>query len=272
MEKKKILELYDIHKTFSMDTNPLNDKKALRGVSLTIYEGDFVSVIGSNGSGKSTLLNCIAGRFPIEEGSIILNGRELRKDLEEKRAKYIARVFQDPLEGTIASMSLFENLSIASRRGERQSPFRWALSKKKEVAFAELLKSLNLGLENRLNSPMGTFSGGQRQSITLLMATLKKPELLLLDEHTAALDPKTARTVMELTNQMVREHNIPTLMITHNMKDAIAYGNRLIMMNEGKIIFEAEGEEKKNLKVQDLIDKFNALGEGTLSDSQILAN
>ena len=251
-----MLEVIDLHKTFHLDSNPENDKYALQGVSLTINEGDFISVIGSNGSGKTTLLNLIAGVRHADSGTILLNGKNIGKLPVHKRAKYIGRVFQDPMVGTIADISLFENLSIASRRGKKQSPFRWALTKESQHEFEELLRPLGLGLESRLNAPMGTFSGGQRQSVTLLMATLAKPEVLLLDEHTAALDPATAKKVMELTDKIVTESKIPTLMITHNMKDAIRYGNRLIMMDAGKIVYECSGEEKANLKTKDLIEKF----------------
>ena len=251
-----MLEVIDLHKTFHLDSNPENDKYALQGVSLTINEGDFISVIGSNGSGKTTLLNLIAGVRHADSGTILLNGKNIGKLPVHQRAKYIGRVFQDPMVGTIADISLFENLSIASRRGKKQSPFRWALTKESQRQFEELLRPLGLGLENRLNAPMGTFSGGQRQSVTLLMATLAKPDVLLLDEHTAALDPATAKKVMELTDKIVTESKIPTLMITHNMKDAIRYGNRLIMMDAGKIVYECSGEEKANLKPKDLIEKF----------------
>lgn len=257
-----------LKKTFHLDDNPANDKLALNGVDLTIEDGDFITVIGSNGSGKTTLLNLIAGVVTPDEGKIVLNGTDITRLPIHKRAKYIGRVFQDPMVGTIADISLFENLSIASRRGAKQSPFRWALTKESEQRFKELVAPLGLGLENRLNAPMGTFSGGQRQSVTLLMATLARPELLLLDEHTAALDPGTAKKVMELTSKIVTESKIPTLMITHNMKDAIQYGNRLIMMDAGQIVFEAKGEEKAKLTVQTLIEKFSG---AEIPDSALLA-
>ena len=263
-----MLEIKGLKKTFHLDSNPEHDKVALRGTDLTINEGDFVSVIGSNGSGKTTLLNLIAGVFPADEGSIHLDGQDISKLRVEKRAKFIGRVFQDPMLGTIADMSLFENLSIASRRGKKLSPIRWALSKESEEEFKKLLAPLNLGLEDRMMAPMSTFSGGQRQSVTLLMAALSTPKLLLLDEHTAALDPGTAKKVMELTNSIITQSKVPTLMITHNMKDAIRYGNRLIMMAEGRIIFAAEGEEKNNLTVSDLIAKFGNLD--SVPDSAVL--
>lgn len=263
-----MLEIKDIHKTFHLDANPENDKHALKGVSLTINDGDFISVIGSNGSGKTTLLNMVAGVFEPDEGQIILNGKDISKLPVHKRAKFLGRVFQDPMMGTIADISLFENLSIASRRGQKQSPIRWALTKEKEKEFAALLEPLGLGLEKRLNAPMGTFSGGQRQAVTLLMASMAKPEVLLLDEHTAALDPATAKKTMELTEKIVTSSKIPTLMITHNMKDAIRYGNRLIMMDGGKIVFEASGEEKAKLTVKDLLDKFKS---DDIPDSAVLS-
>lgn len=261
-----MLELKNLHKTFRIDDNPENDKYVIRGVDLTLNEGDFVTVIGSNGAGKTTLLNLIAGTFPPDEGNIILNGEDITRLPIHKRARYVSRVFQDPMMGTIADISLFENLSIASRRGQKQSPFKWAMTKEMKERFEALLAPLGLGLEQRLNVPMGAFSGGQRQSVTLLMATLNRPEVLLLDEHTAALDPTTALKVMELTAKIVGESKIPTLMITHNMKDAIKYGNRLIMMDGGRIIYECSGEEKASLKSKDLIERFSTY----LPDSALL--
>ncbi len=265
-----MLEIKNLHKTFHQDNNPANDRYVLRGINFTMGDEDFVSVIGSNGSGKTTLLNLITGTFPADEGQIILNGQDITHDSVMKRSAHIGRVFQDPMLGTIADISLFENLSIASRRGKKNSPFRWALTKQKKKEFEEILKPLGLGLEDRLDAPMGLFSGGQRQSVTLLMACLNKPDLLLLDEHTAALDPKTAKIVMERTEQIVTERHIPTLMITHNMKDAIKYGNRLIMMSNGNIIFDCSGEEKKKLTVKDLLDRFQSSSEEDIPDSMVL--
>ena len=265
-----MLEVKDIFKTFHLDNNPENDKHALQGVSLTIEDNDFISVIGSNGSGKTTLLNSISGLFPIDSGSIILDGEEITKQKDYQRAKYVGRVFQDPMQGTIADMTLFENLSIASRRGKKQSPFKWALASKERETFKDLLRPLGLGLEERLDAPIGTFSGGQRQAVTLLMASMSHPKILLLDEHTAALDPKTAKTIMELTDKIVKETHTPTLMITHNMKDAIKYGNRLIMMDEGKIIFDCRGEEKKKLTIADLVKLFSSISD--VPDSVALSN
>lgn len=265
-----MLQCSNLSKTFHLDGNPLNDKRALQGVDLKIEEGDFITVIGGNGSGKTTLLNLIAGVFAPDCGKIVLDGDDVTELSESKRAKFIGRVFQDPTQGTIADISLFENLVLASNRGKKPSPFRWALTKEKKEEFVELLKPLKLGLENRLDSKIGTFSGGQRQSVTLLMAAMSNPRLLLLDEHTAALDPKTARTVMELTDSIIKAGRIPTLMITHNMKDAIKFGNRLIMMGEGKILFEASGPEKEKLTVEDLLKKFQRASFDDVPDSMIL--
>ena len=265
-----MLRIDNIYKTFHLDNNPENDKHALQGVSLTIEEGDFITVIGSNGSGKTTLLNSISGIFPVDSGHIYLDDQDITKKKDYQRAQYVGRVFQDPMQGTIADMSLFENLSIASRRGAKQSPFRWALSSNQREAFKDLLRPLGLGLEDRLETPMGTFSGGQRQAVTLLMASMSHPKILLLDEHTAALDPKTAKTIMELTDKIISETKTPALMITHNMKDAIKYGNRLIMMDGGKIIYDCRGEEKAKLTIEDLIKLFSSIGE--VPDTVLLSN
>ncbi len=248
-----MLEIVGLEKTFFKGT--LNEKKALRGVNLKLNEGDFVTVIGSNGSGKSTLMNCIAGVFFADKGTIKIEGVDVGRMPEHIRARYIGRVFQDPMLGTAADMQVEENLAMAKRRGQRLS-LKWSAQPEDEALFTEQLKELNLGLENRLTARIGTLSGGQRQAITLLMATLVKPKLLLLDEHTAALDPKTAEKVLALTQKKVTEGNLTTLMITHNMRDALAYGNRLIMMHEGKVLIDVKGEQKKNLTIKSLLELF----------------
>lgn len=262
-----MLEIKNVHKTFNPGT--INEKKALNGVDLVLNEGDFVTVIGGNGAGKSTLLNMIAGVYPVDCGSIIIDGNDVTKLPEYKRAKFLGRVFQDPMTGTAADMQIVENLALASRRGKRRS-LAPGVSKKEKAHYAELLKSLELGLETRLTSKVGLLSGGQRQAVTLLMATLKKPRLLLLDEHTAALDPKTAHKVLRLTTEIVGKDHLTTLMITHNMKDAIAIGNRLIMMNDGKIIYDVSGEEKKRLTTADLLEKFKLTSGGELDNDRML--
>ena len=264
-----MLDLKDISKTFHAGT--VNEKTALDGLSLHLNEGDFVTVIGGNGAGKSTMLNAVAGVWPVDEGTIEIDGVNVTKFPEYKRASYLGRVFQDPMNGTAATMQIEENMALASRRGKFRSLRKGITSNEREF-YREQLKTLGLGLEDRMTSKVGLLSGGQRQALTLLMATLKRPRLLLLDEHTAALDPKTAAKVLELTDQIVQRDHLTTLMITHNMKDAITHGNRLIMMNAGKIIFDASGEEKKRLTVQDLLVKFEeAGGEDALSDRMILA-
>lgn len=265
-----MLEIKNVHKTFNPGT--INEKKALKGIDITLNEGDFVTVIGGNGAGKSTMLNMIAGVYPVDCGNIIIDGDDVTKLPEHKRAKYIGRVFQDPMTGTATDMQIIENLALASRRGKVRSLAPGTKKKEKEE-YRELLASLDLGLEDRLTSKVGLLSGGQRQAITLLMATLKKPKVLLLDEHTAALDPKTAKKVLDLTQEIVAEHNLTTIMITHNMKDAIAIGNRLVMMNDGKIIFDVQGEEKKALTTADLLDKFKTTsGEELDNDRMLLAD
>ena len=258
-----MLKLENIHKTFHAGT--VNQKIALDGLSLTLNDGDFVTVIGGNGAGKSTLLNTIAGTFPVDSGTITIDGEDITDLSEEKRARFLGRVFQDPMMGTAATMQIDENLALAARRGAGRT-LRIGITKKENAEYHELLKTLGLGLEDRMTSKVGLLSGGQRQAVTLLMATLKKPKLLLLDEHTAALDPKTAAKVLELSDRFVAEGNLTTLMVTHNMKDAIAHGNRLIMMNAGKIVFDISGEEKKRLTVDDLLHAF------TLSTAEEFAN
>ncbi len=263
-----MLQLKNIHKTFNLGT--INEKVALNGVDLVLNEGDFVTVIGGNGAGKSTTLNAIAGVWPIDEGSILIDGVDVTGLPEHKRAKYLGRVFQDPMTGTTATMQIEENLALAARRGKKRG-LGWGITAEEKKEYKELLKMLDLGLENRMTSKVGLLSGGQRQALTLLMATLQKPRLLLLDEHTAALDPKTAAKVLELTDKIVAEHNLTTIMITHNMKDAIAHGNRLIMMHEGKIILDIGPEEKKKLTVEDLLQKFEDVsGEEFASDKALL--
>lgn len=263
-----MLEVNSIYKTFNPGT--VNEKLALDGLSLRLDPGDFVTVIGGNGAGKSTLLNARAGVWYVDQGSIRIDGVDVTKVSEHKRAAYLGRVFQDPMMGTAATMGIDENLALAARRGKPRG-LRIGISKKEKDEFRELLKILDLGLEDRLTSKVGLLSGGQRQAVTLLMATLKKPKLLLLDEHTAALDPKTAAKVLETTNNIIRKDNLTTLMITHNMKDAIANGNRLIMMNNGKVILDIAGEEKKKLTVDDLLHKFaDVSGEDFDNDRALL--
>ena len=237
-----MLEIQDLHKTFNIGT--INEKVALDGVNLQLNEGDFVTIIGGNGAGKSTTLNAIAGTWPVDRGKILIDGKDITRLSEHKRAAYLGRVFQDPMIGTAATMGIEENMAIAERRGERRS-LRWGISKVQREAFRKKLAELNLGLEDRMGSKVGLLSGGQRQAITLLMAALKKPKLLLLDEHTAALDPKTAAKVLEISDKIIAENGLTAMMVTHNMKDAIAHGNRLIMMHEGRVIYDVSGEEKK---------------------------
>ncbi len=249
-----MLEVRDLYKTFNPGT--INEKQAMNGLSLTLNDGDFVTVIGGNGAGKSTLLNLVAGVFPPDSGSISIDGQDVTKLPEHKRAKFIGRVFQDPMMGTAATMGIEENLALAYRRGKSRG-LRYGITHAERKLYREKLAILGLGLEDRMTSKVGLLSGGQRQALTLLMATLQKPKLLLLDEHTAALDPKTAAKVLETTETIVQRDRLTTLMITHNMRDAIAHGNRLIMMDAGRIVADIRGEEKKNLTVQDLLDKFH---------------
>ncbi|MCR5657529.1 MAG: ATP-binding cassette domain-containing protein [Butyrivibrio sp.] len=263
-----MLEIKNLVKIFNKGT--INERVALNGVNLTLNDGDFVTVIGGNGAGKSTILNAVAGVWPVDEGSIVLNGHDITGLPEYKRAKYIGRVFQDPMMGTAATMQIEENLALAARRGQSRGLKR-GITAVERAGFREQLASLDLGLEDRLTSKVGLLSGGQRQAVTLLMASLKKPDLLLLDEHTAALDPKTAKKVLEISENIIKEHNLTALMVTHNMKDAIAHGNRLIMMSEGKIIYDVSGEEKKNLQVSDLLQKFEEAGNDEVNDSMVLS-
>ncbi len=263
-----MLKLNNIYKTFNAGT--VNEKTALKGLSLTLEDGDFVTVIGGNGAGKSTMLNAIAGTWLVDSGSIMIDGVDVTKLPEHKRAKYLGRVFQDPMTGTAATMEIEENLALALRRGKKRG-LRKGIKEAEREQYRSLLATLGLGLEDRMTTKVGLLSGGQRQALTLLMATLEKPKLLLLDEHTAALDPKTAAKVLETTEKIVERDHLTTLMITHNMKDAITHGNRLIMMMNGTIILDIRGEEKKKLTVADLLRKFEeASGEEFADDKAIL--
>jgi len=262
-----MLKLSGVCKTFNPGT--INEKRALIDIDLRINEGDFVTVIGGNGAGKSTILNLIAGVHDVDEGSILLDGIDITDQKEYARAQFLGRVFQDPMMGTAANMEIEENLALAMRRGQSRG-LCWGITPAERRVYTEKLKSLDLGLETRMHAKVGLLSGGQRQALTLLMATLKKPRLLLLDEHTAALDPKTAQKVLALTEEIVRRESLSTFMVTHNMRDAIRYGNRLVMMHEGRIAYEVSGEEKKNLQVSDLLRKFETIGdEGAVSDRML---
>ena len=264
-----MLEIKNVRKTFNKNT--INEKKALNGINLHLDEGDFVTVIGGNGAGKSTMLNMIAGVYPIDSGKIEIDGVNISREPEYKRARYIGRVFQDPMMGTAAGMEIQENMALAFRRGQRRG-LGWGIKANEKDFYHDALMKLGLGLQTRMTNKVGLLSGGQRQALTLLMATLQKPRLLLLDEHTAALDPKTAKKVLEITQEIVEEQNLTTLMITHNMKDAISIGNRLVMMHEGRIIYDVSGDEKKKLEVDDLLKKFEeASGEEFANDRMILA-
>ena len=262
-----MLEIKEIWKTFNAGT--VNEKQALRGVSLTLNDGDFCTVIGGNGAGKSTMLNAVAGTWAVDSGSISIGDVDVTKLPEYKRAPYIGRVFQDPMLGTAPTMQILENLALAARRGQRRG-LRWGVTKAEKEKYQEMLKGLDLGLEDRLTSKVGLLSGGQRQALTLLMASLKKPKLLLLDEHTAALDPKTAAKVLELSDRIVSENKLTTMMVTHNMKDAIQHGNRLIMMYDGKIVIDVSGEEKKKLTVPQLLELFNKVSGSDEADDKLL--
>ncbi len=262
-----MLEIRDIWKTFNPGT--VNEKQALRGVSLTLEDGDFCTVIGGNGAGKSTMLNAVAGTWTVDDGSISIGGTDVTHLPEYKRAPYIGRVFQDPMLGTAPTMQIIENLALAARRGERRG-LRWGITQAEKEQYHEMLKNLGLGLEGRLTSKVGLLSGGQRQALTLLMASLKKPKLLLLDEHTAALDPKTAAKVLELSDRIVSENHLTTMMVTHNMRDAIAHGNRLVMMYDGRIVIDVSGEDKRRLTVPQLLELFNRASGSDEADDKLL--
>ena len=262
-----MLDILNVEKTFNPGT--INEKKALNGINLHLDEGDFVTVIGGNGAGKSTMLNMIAGVYPVDCGSIVIDGIDVTDLPEYKRAKYLGRVFQDPMTGTAADMQIEENLALAARRGKRRTLLP-GITAKERAEYKELLKILDLGLEERLTAQVGRLSGGQRQALTLLMATLKKPKLLLLDEHTAALDPKTAKKVLDITEEIVAKENLITVMITHNMADAIRVGNRLIMMHEGQIVVDVKGEEKKKLTIEQLLQMFEASSGSKLTSDKVM--
>lgn len=264
-----MLELKNIYKAFNAGT--INEKVALNGLNLTLNEGDFVTVIGGNGAGKSTMLNAIAGAWKIDEGSIVIDGVDITHMPEHKRAKYLGRVFQDPMFGTAPDMEIQENMALAYRRGKKRG-LSWGITKKEKEYFREELKKLELGLEDRMSSKVGLLSGGQRQALTLLMSSMQKPKLLLLDEHTAALDPKTAAKVLELSDKIVSENKLTAMMVTHNMNDAIKHGNRLIMMHNGRVIYDVSGEEKKNLTIEELVQKFSqSSGTEFASDRALLS-
>lgn len=262
-----MLQLTHVCKTFNKGT--VNEKRALTNITLHLQPGDFVTIIGGNGAGKSTLLNLIAGAFPCDSGSIVLDSVDVTRLPEHKRAKYLGRVFQDPMRGTAGDMNIEENLAMAYRRGKSRT-LRWGITSEERTLYKERLKVLDLGLENRLTSKVGLLSGGQRQALTLLMATLQKPQLLLLDEHTAALDPKTADTVLQQTKKIVEEQNLTAMMVTHNMRQAIELGNRIIMMGSGHILFDIGGEEKKHLKVDDLLKRFQTAEGHELDNDRML--
>ena len=263
-----MLEIKNIYKTFNAGT--INEKKALQGLNLTLKDGEFCTVIGGNGAGKSTMMNAVAGVWPVDSGAILVDGVDISGLCEYQRASMLGRVFQDPMTGTAADMQIVENLALAARRGTRRSFLKWGVPKAEYETYRELLKTLDLGLEDRMTTKVGLLSGGQRQALTQLMATLKKPMLLLLDEHTAALDPKTAAKVLHATQRIVEKDNLTTMMITHNMRDAIAYGNRLVMMYDGRIVVDVSGEEKKNLTVEQLLNLFSQASGSDEADDKLL--
>lgn len=262
-----MLEIKNVYKTFNPGT--INEKTALRGINWTLNDGDFVTIIGGNGAGKSTLLNMLTGVYSVDRGKILVDGEDITNLPEHKRAKYFGRVFQDPMTGTAADMQIEENMALAAKRGKRRT-LKFGIRKEEREEYRKLLARLDLGLEERLTAKVGLLSGGQRQAITLLMATMQNPRLLLLDEHTAALDPKTAAKVLEISETIISENHLTAMMVTHNMKDAIAYGNRLIMMHEGQIIYDVSGEEKKNLTVADLLNKFEDASGGAFANDRMI--
>ena len=262
-----MLNIENVRKVFNAGT--VNEKVALNGLNLHLNEGDFVTVIGGNGAGKSTMLNCVSGAYPVDDGKIMIDGVDVTHLPEYKRAKFIGRVFQDPMMGTAATMQIEENLALAARRGKFRG-LKAGITKAEREQYKELLKILDLGLEERLTAKVGLLSGGQRQALTLLMAAMQKPKLLLLDEHTAALDPKTAAKVLEVTQKIVEKDKLTTMMITHNMRDAIAHGNRLVMMYNGHIVVDVSGEEKKNLTVEQLLALFSKASGSDEADDKLL--
>lgn len=266
-EVRKLLKMIHIEKSFNIGT--INEKKVLNDLSLTINDGDFITVIGGNGAGKSTMLNTIAGVYKVEGGRILLDGQDITYKSETDRARYIGRVFQDPMMGTAPTMMIEENLAMAYRRTKKRG-LSWGITSKEREIYRKALAQLNLGLEDRMTTKVGLLSGGQRQAVTLLMATLQKPKLLLLDEHTAALDPATSSKVLKLSDKIIKEHNLTALMVTHNMQNAIDYGNRLIMMDNGKIILDISGEEKKRLTIEDLLKKFESISGGKFTTDSVL--
>ncbi|MDO5544550.1 MAG: ATP-binding cassette domain-containing protein [Eubacteriales bacterium] len=263
-----MLEIKNIYKTFNAGT--INEKKALQGLNLTLQDGEFCTVIGGNGAGKSTMMNAVAGVWPVDSGAILVDGVDISGLCEYQRASMLGRVFQDPMTGTAADMQIVENMALAARRGSHRSFLKWGVPKAEYEEYRELLKTLGLGLEDRMTTKVGLLSGGQRQALTLLMATLKKPKLLLLDEHTAALDPKTAAKVLDATQRIVEKDHLTTMMITHNMRDAIAYGNRLVMMYDGRIVVDVSGEEKKDLTVEQLLNLFSQASGSDEADDKLL--
>ena len=263
-----MLKINHIAKTFNPGT--ITEKVALVDVDLHLKPGDFVTVIGGNGAGKSTTLNAVAGTFFVDSGSIEVDGVDVTRLPEYKRAKYLGRVFQDPMTGTAATMSIEDNMALAFRRGEKRSPLRWGISNKERERYRDALATLELGLENRMSSKVGLLSGGQRQALTLLMATLKQPKLLLLDEHTAALDPKTAAKVLQLTRKLIADNNLTAMMVTHNMKDALQYGNRTVMLHEGKVILDINAQTKERLRVDDLLQMFEKASGSALNNDRML--